>query len=109
MSYSQYQRCRALTRRAENAAAFAAAPEGRPGNGGRSAFRGPAYQVWDVSVRKQFRLPGEVRVQLQADLFNALNQVNWNSVDTNMANRSFGTVTSVNPPRNVQLGVRVLF
>jgi hypothetical protein len=92
-----------------NAAAFAAPPEGRAGNSGRDAFRGPAYSVWDISVRKQFRLGKDVRLLLQADLFNAFNQINWGTVDTNMSNKSFGTVTSVNPPRNVQLGARILF
>ena len=92
-----------------NKAAFAAAPSGRPGNSGRDAFRGPSYYVWDISLRKQFVLAKDVRMQVLADLFNAFNRVNWGTVDTNMANGSFGTVTSVNPPRQIQLGVRLMF
>jgi hypothetical protein len=92
---------------------FAAAPEGRLGNSKRGQFRGPAYYVWDISLRKQFRVGGDVRLQLQADFFNAFNRTNWgnanNNVQVNMANAAFGTVTAVNPPRNIQLGLRLMF
>jgi len=55
---------------------FKVAPESRLGESKRNAFIGPSYKVWDISLRKQFRLKGSVKAQLQADFFNAFNQVN---------------------------------
>lgn len=96
-----------------NPAAFAAAPEGRPGNSERGQFRGPDYFNWDISLRKQFKLGHDVRLQIQADFFNAFNQVNWgnpNNTQTPSLNTGgFGNITSTQPPRNIQLGARVMF
>ena len=90
-------------------AAFAAAPEGRAGDSTRGQVRGPSYYVWDVSLRKQFTLAGDVRLQVQADFFNAFNQVNWGNPALNRSVAGFGTVTSANPARNIQLGARIMF
>jgi len=92
-------------------AAFAAAPESRRGNGKRGQFRGPSLQVWDVSLRKGFALGGDVKLQLQADLFNVLNQTNlrFNSQTLNVSTGGFGQLNTAAPPRNVQLGMRVTF
>ena len=92
-------------------AAFAPAPEGRRGNGTRGQFRGPSLQMWDFSFRKAFAVGGDVKLQLQADLFNAFNQKSFrfsNQVP-NLSAGGFGTLTAVAPPRNVQLGLRLTF
>ena len=95
-------------------AAFASAPESRAGNSTRGQVRGPSYYVWDVSLRKQFRLAGDVQMQIQADFFNLFNRVNWgnpnNSQTPNLSNAGFGTITSITgQPRNIQLGARIMF
>jgi hypothetical protein len=90
-------------------AAFAAAPDSRLGNSSRGQFRGPSYQVFDLSFRKGFPLHGDTRLQVQADLFNAFNTTNFNDPQTNLANADFGRITSAGPPRNVQLALRVTF
>jgi hypothetical protein len=91
-------------------AKFSAAPDTRLGNSGRNQFVGPSYRAWDLSLRKSFRVHGATRLQFQADLFNALNQVNWNNPASNLTGSTpFGTITSAAPPRNVQLGVRLTF
>jgi len=92
-----------------NAAAFAPAPEGRRGNSTRGMVRGPAYYVWDISLRKQFRIKGDVRLQIQADFFNAFNNVNFGNPATNLSGAGFGTISSAQPARNIQLGARVMF
>ncbi len=97
-----------------NPAAFAAAPDSRRGNSERGQLRGPEYYVWDISIRKEFRLAGDVRMQLQADFFNAWNRVNWgnpnNSQTPNLSSAGFGTITTVTgQPRNIQLGARITF
>jgi Carboxypeptidase regulatory-like domain len=90
-------------------AAFAAAPDSRLGDSERGQFRGPSYQVLDLSLRKEFRLYQDVRLQFQADLFNALNHTNFNDPQTNMANADFGRISAAGPPRNVQLALRLMF
>ncbi len=97
-----------------NPAAFAPAPDSRLGNSTRGQFRGPSYKTVDLSLRKGFRLKGEVRLSIQADFFNAFNQTSFTtgtnaSVSTNLADASFGTLTQVAPPRNIQLGARLSF
>jgi hypothetical protein len=88
---------------------FAAAPDTRLGNSARGQFRGPSYQVFDLSFRKAFRVAGDTRLQFQADLFNALNHTNFNDPSVNLANADFGRISAAGPPRNVQLALRLTF
>jgi len=93
-----------------DASQFAAAPETRLGNSLRGQFRGPAYQVFDLSFRKAIPLPRHgSAVKFQADLFNALNQVDFGDPATTVTSGNFGQITSVSPPRNIQLGLRIEF
>ena len=93
-----------------DASQFAAAPETRLGNSTRGQFVGPSYQVFDLSFRKAFSLPGrETKLQFQADLFNAFNRTNFGTPATTVTNANFGQITSVGPPRNIQLGLRLTF
>jgi hypothetical protein len=51
-----------------------------------------------------------VRMQIQADFFNAFNRVNWGNPATNLSAAGFGTITSITgQPRNIQLGARIMF
>jgi hypothetical protein len=93
-----------------NPAAFASAPEGRRGNSERGQFRGPSYHIWDISLRKQFGITDDVKLQIQADFFNAFNMVNWGNPATNLSGSGFGNITAITgQPRNIQLGARVIF
>jgi hypothetical protein len=92
-------------------AAFAPAPEGRRGNTQRGEFRGPSYTVFDVSLRKEFAVSGDVLLQVQADLFNALNQtqLRFSAQSLNHSGAGFGQLNQAAPPRQIQLGARVTF
>jgi hypothetical protein len=94
-----------------NPAAFAVAPESRRGNSRRGQFRGPSLQVWDLSLRKGFAVGGEVRLQIQADLFNAFNHTNlrFSGQTLNLSDGGFGLLNQAAPPRQIQLGARVTF
>jgi len=94
-----------------NPAAFVAAPEGRRGDSSRGQFRGPHLHVWDLSLRKSFTITGDVKVQVQGDLFNAFNQTNlrFSAQNLNLSTAGFGLLNQAAPPRNVQLGVRLMF
>ena len=92
-----------------NPAAFAPAPADRRGNSLRGQFRSPSYQLWDITVRKQIPIKGSVRGQIEATLYNALNQLNYRTPATNLTGAGFGSISSVAPPRQIQLGFRVNF
>ena len=94
-----------------DSAAFAPPPEGRRGNGKRGQFRGPSLHVWDLSLRKGFAVSGDVKLQIQADLFNIFNETNlrFSSQSLNFSGGGFGLLNTAAPPRNVQLGMRVTF
>jgi hypothetical protein len=81
------------------------------GNAPLGNIIGPGYYSWDLSLRKNFRLPVEsMGLMIQLDAFNAFNRINYgNPATTVTTSSSFGTITSSQPPRNVQLGAKFTF
>jgi len=95
-----------------NPAAFASAPDTRRGNSSVGIARGPGLYLWDFSIRKNFSLAKAhegMRLQFQADMFNAWNWANFRNPQTNMANASWNTVSTAGPPRNIQLALKLNF
>ena len=92
-----------------NRAAFAAAPDTRRGTAGVGTVEGPGSQVWDFSFRRRVSITERLRLQLQADIFNAFNRTNFRDMEVNLANASFGTLTAAGPPRTIQLGMKFNF
>jgi hypothetical protein len=71
---------------------------------------GPGYYTWDLSLRKNFRLPVEsMGFMIQLDAFNAFNRVNYANPSTTVTSGSFGQITASQPPRQVQLGAKFTF
>lgn len=74
---------------------------------------GPAFQQWDVSLRKTFGLHWRegMTLLLQADAFNVLNHSNWGNPNTGVgtATSNFGKITTSNPARALQFGGKVTF
>jgi hypothetical protein len=97
------------------AADFPQAAQGTEGNEPRNIYRNPGMFQWDASVLKNNRLPwlGEQgNLQLRFDFLNVLNHGNLGTVDPNMADGTFGKVTSTLNPfdaRKIELGLRVSF
>ena len=97
-----------------NTKAFAPAPDTRFGNSGVRILAGPGRYLWDLSLRKKFSITESIRMQFQADFFNAFNQTNLGSPDTNFGSvtsprASFGTISDAAPGRNIQLGLKLTF
>ncbi|HYP05957.1 MAG TPA: carboxypeptidase regulatory-like domain-containing protein [Bryobacteraceae bacterium] len=95
-----------------NTAAFADAPPGglRPGNAGRSIITGPSITRFDFSLFKNIRLAEQVRLQLRGEAFNVLNHTNFDTIGTSFGTTAtFGRVTAVRDPRNIQLGAKLTF
>jgi hypothetical protein len=73
---------------------------------------GPDFYEWDLSLRKSFALPFRegMRLQFQADAFNAFNRANWNNPNvSNAGSPSFGQITGSLPGRVLQLGGKFTF
>ena len=81
------------------------------GNAGRNSVRGPLFWQVDVALQKRFRLPfgSNTNLEVRGEAFNLLNRTNFGAPNGNASSNAFGTITSTYDPRQVQLGVRLLF
>jgi len=72
---------------------------------------GPNFYQWDLSARKTFSLHREgMKLQFQADAFNAFNRANWNNPNvSNAGSSSFGQITGSFPARVLQFGGKFSF
>ena len=84
-----------------NRAAFVAPPivqvsgeQARPGTLGRNALYGPGMWNFDASLRKSIPITERVSLRLKGDFLNAFNHTNLSGLVTNVANGSFGQLTS---------------
>ncbi len=99
-----------------NTAAFRTAPDTSRGNAGVGIIPGPGLYLWDFSLRKRFTLPWEnMRLQFQADFFNAFNRANYrfatgtNPATVTTTDRAYGAINSAGPSRNIQFGLKLSF
>jgi hypothetical protein len=101
---------------------LARAPDGTYGTTGRSLFRLPGVNQWDITLSKNWYPSKSTRLQLRADFINAWNhtQLDPNAIqnscsvgvaDTSCANSggNFGRITGTRAPREIQLGVKFFF
>ena len=88
------------------------------GNTAPGAVRGPSRYLWDISVRKEFKLPKEGwKLRFQTDFFNAFNRVNYRfstlnaliANNTNLNNGLYGKVSPPGPARQIQFGLKLTF
>ena len=95
-----------------NPAAFRAVPLNsmsrqtvRAGNVGVGQFRLPGLKNLDVSLSKAFPIGGQRRIELRADMLNALNWINYAAVQTNITASDFGRITGTGRrPRGAAAG-----
>ena len=79
-------------------------------------IRRPPFYQFDLNFAKTTRLTSTVRLQVRFELFNVLNQVNYDQTnyENNTTNALFGTIDrsvarQSNFPRYGQLGIKLLF
>ena len=84
---------------------------GETGALGRTIVNGPVYFNANAAVLKNIRFGEKMRVQLRAEAFNLLNNVNFfnNTQFANINSSSFGQVTSAGAPREIQFAARFEF
>ncbi|HEX9005349.1 MAG TPA: carboxypeptidase regulatory-like domain-containing protein [Blastocatellia bacterium] len=82
-----------------------------------SQFRNPGAIIVDMSVFKNFVITEGLKLQFRAEAFNAPNHVNLGFPNTSFspganglnASASFGRITSSRDPRQMQLGLKLIF
>lgn len=75
-----------------------------------SSFRGQNLNLWDISVLKRIKLYERLDLELRGEFLNAFNHVQFNDPETNPTNSNFGRITGqANLPRNVQIGLKLIF
>ncbi len=99
-----------------NPAAFAAVPISsvtnatlRPGTYKVGQARGPGSWNLNMTIAKSFTLIGAQKLQVRADVFNALNTKNWNGPTLGINSPEFGRITGAAPARSAQVGARWTF
>lgn len=92
-----------------NTAAFAVPERGTFGNAGRNILNGPGQAALNVSMLKSFRVTEGLSVQMRAEAFNLLNHTNFDLPANFVGAAGFGSVSSAQSPRHLQLGLKLLF
>ena len=72
--------------------------------------RGPGYALIDLGFLKNVNMGSRLRLQLRAEVYNALNRANLGNPNTTPTATAFGTITAQNGlPRQLQLAARLSF
>jgi hypothetical protein len=62
----------------------------------------------DMSLHKDFPLTERFRLQFRSDFVNAFNHVQYNAPNTSLGS-TMGQITSAQPPRNIQLALKLYY
>lgn len=102
-----------------NPAAFAPPADGQFGTTGRSIFRLPGVNQWDLTLSKNWYPTKKTRLQFRADFINAFDKVQFDpntiqnvctvavtAADCTASTGNFGKLTGTRAPREIQLGVK---
>ncbi|MCB1025520.1 MAG: TonB-dependent receptor [Acidobacteria bacterium] len=83
---------------------------GTVGSLGLSAIYGPRYFNFDFSTIKKTRIRERMDLEFRAEIFNALNTVNFDNPITDINSPNFGRITgTVGRPRLMQFALRLNF
>ncbi len=82
---------------------------GHFGSEGSNPLLGPGAQNWDLASIKNVNIGEHVRFQLRGEYFNAFNHTNFMAVDSGIADKNYGQVTSAHEPRRIQIGAKLNF
>ena len=94
-----------------NTSAFVVPPNNVQGTASPGVIRGPGQNNWDISFGKNITFYERLHAELRADMYNAFNHTQWNSVSTQLNGYTgpFGQVTGSREGRIIQLAAKVMF
>ncbi len=79
------------------------------GDAERNSVRGPMFWQFDMSLAKRFDLVGTTQFEFRFEAFNLLNRTNFRAPNGNRSAAGFGTITATYDPRQLQLGLKLLW
>lgn len=88
---------------------FAPPERGTFGNAGRAVVIGPRYHDLDASLFRSFSVTEKAKLQFRWEVFNALNNGNYDAPGTTYGRASYARITSEEPKREMQFSLKVLF
>lgn len=92
-----------------NTAAFAAQPVYTYGNLARNALHGPGRESLDLAIHREFTPTERTRLEFRAEAFNVTNTAAFSAPGASFGSSTFGVISSAGLPRNIQLGLKLLF
>jgi len=92
-----------------NTACFSLLPTNTFGNAGRNVVTGPGLVNVDLSLSRIFAIRERLRLQFRAEAFNVANHPNFNFPAATQNSPSFGHIASAADPRQIQLGMKLVF
>ncbi len=84
-------------------------PRGIYGNAGRGLISGPALNTTDFAIIKDFVFREPYKLQFRSEFFNAFNQVNFTSVDTQVISDGFGSIRGASDGRVIQFALKFIW
>ena len=80
------------------------------GNSPRNFLDGPGHKNVDLAVFRNFAVTERFKLEFRAEASNVLNIVNLNNPSgTTVGTANFGQITTANPMRQLQLGLRLTY
>ena len=92
-----------------NTAAFAANPAFTLGNLGRNTMTTRGRVNFDFIAQKNFTLTERFHLEFRFEAFNATNTPPFGAPNSVLGTGGFGQITSAGQPRNLQLGLKLVF
>lgn len=91
--------------------AFVVPPNNVQGTASPGVVRGPGQNNWDISFGKNIAFHERLHAELRADMYNAFNHTQWNSVSTQLNGYTgpFGQVTGSREGRIIELAAKIVF
>ncbi|MHB1673334.1 MAG: outer membrane beta-barrel protein [Acidobacteriaceae bacterium] len=71
-------------------------------------LRSPRYTDLDFSLHKNFQITERFRLQFRTDFINSLNHPQYNAPNMGLG-QTMGQITSAQPPRNIQVALKIYY
>jgi hypothetical protein len=82
---------------------------GRVGDAGRNILIPPGVNNFDIGAFKNTPITERQSLEFRGEMFNALNHTQFGAPSANLESPAFGTITTTNPPRIMQISLRYAF
>jgi hypothetical protein len=92
-----------------NTSCFVLQPQFSFGNAPRNSVLAPGYADLDAALQREVELGRGARLQFRWEVFNLLNRVNFDVPNRIAFTPNFGRIFSAKPPRQMQIGAKLIF